>query len=76
MIGLRGFLNDFLRNLPKLGIGLWRIHVAKPKFTIYKYVRTDAGWRYCRAAFHDKNGKIKPNIVIVASTEEKHVEGK
>jgi hypothetical protein len=34
------------------------------KFSIYKYCRTDAGWRYCKAVFHP-NGKIKPNIVLV-----------
>ena len=22
------------------------------KLSIYKYVRTDKGWRYCKAAFH------------------------
>ena len=45
------------------------------KFTIYKYVRTDKGWRYCKAAYHP-NGKIKPNIVITGSAEEKHAEGR
>ena len=34
------------------------------KFTIYKYVRTDRGWRYCRSAFA-RNNKIKPNVVMV-----------
>jgi hypothetical protein len=35
-----------------------------------------AGWRYCRAAFHD-NGKIKSDAVIVGSDkhEQKHPEG-
>jgi integrase/recombinase XerD len=45
------------------------------KLSIYKYVRTDKGWRYCKAAFHP-NGKIKPNIVIVSGVEEKHTEGR
>jgi integrase len=44
------------------------------KLTIYKYVRTDKGWRYCKAAFHP-NGKIKPSFVVVGGVEEKHPEG-
>ncbi|HEY1472395.1 MAG TPA: tyrosine-type recombinase/integrase [Candidatus Acidoferrum sp.] len=44
------------------------------KYTLYKYVRTDNGWRYYKAAYHS-NGKIKPNIVIVGGGEEKHPEG-
>jgi hypothetical protein len=38
-----------------------------------KYVRTDKGWRYCKAAFHP-NGKIKPNVLVVGGVEEKHTE--
>ena len=45
------------------------------KLSIYKYVRTVKGWRYCKAAFHP-NGKIKPNIVVVSGVEEKHTEGR
>ncbi|MHB8485213.1 MAG: tyrosine-type recombinase/integrase [Candidatus Acidiferrales bacterium] len=45
------------------------------KLSIYKYVRTDKGWRYCKAAFHP-NGKIKPNVVVVGGVEEKHTEGR
>jgi hypothetical protein len=45
------------------------------KLTIYKYVRTGKGWRYCKAAFHP-NGKIKPNAVVVSGVEEKHTEGR
>jgi hypothetical protein len=44
------------------------------KLSIYKYVRTGKGWRYCKAAFHP-NGKIKPNVVVVEGREEKHPEG-
>lgn len=44
------------------------------KLSIYKYVRTEKGWRYCKAAFHP-NGKIKPNVVVVGGVEEKHTEG-
>jgi hypothetical protein len=45
------------------------------KLSIYKYARTDKGWRYCKAAFHP-NGKIKPNVVLVSGVEEKHTEGR
>ncbi|MDQ1406954.1 MAG: hypothetical protein QOG55_2583 [Acidobacteriaceae bacterium] len=44
------------------------------KFSVYKHCKTDAGWRYCKAAFYP-NGKIKPNIVLVRTKEEKHTEG-
>jgi hypothetical protein len=44
------------------------------KLGIYKYVRTGASWRYCKAALHP-NGKIKPNVVAVRGVEEKHTEG-
>jgi integrase len=44
-------------------------------FSIYKYCKTNSGWRYCKAAFHS-NGKIKPNVVIVSGVEEKHAEGR
>jgi len=50
--------------------------MAQPKFTLYKYVKLQGGWRYCKAAFHDKS-KIKPNVVIVGKDkhEEKRPEG-
>jgi hypothetical protein len=51
--------------------------MAKSRFSIFKYVKVGgAGWRYCRAAFHD-NGKIKSNVVMVGKDkhEEKHPEG-
>jgi len=53
-----------------------RFFMAQPKFTLYKYIKLQAGWRHRKAAFHD-NGKIKPNIVIVGKDkhEEKHPEG-
>jgi hypothetical protein len=49
------------------------------RFSIYKYVKEDKGWRYARAAYHP-NGKIKPNVVLVKSldgraAEEKHTKG-
>jgi hypothetical protein len=48
------------------------------RFTLYKYVRIDGSWRYCKAAYHD-NGKIKPDIVFVNVKQallEKHPEGR
>ena len=49
------------------------------KFSVYKYCKTGADWRYRKAAFYP-NGKIKPNVVLVKGangkvTEEKHTEG-
>jgi integrase len=44
------------------------------KLSIYKYVRSNKGWRYSKATFHP-NGKIKPDVVIVDGREEKHSEG-
>ena len=44
------------------------------KLSLYKSVKTDRGWRYCKAAFHS-NAKVKPNIVLVDGVEEKHAEG-
>ncbi len=45
------------------------------KLSIYKYVGTEKGWRYHKAAFHP-NGKVKPNVVLVGGVEEKHTEGR
>jgi len=48
------------------------------RYTLYKYVRIDGSWRYCKAAYHDNN-KIKPDIVFVNVKEgllEKHPEGR
>jgi integrase len=44
------------------------------KFSIYKYVKTNKGWRYCKPAY-SANNKIKPNVVLVDGKEEKHTEG-
>jgi site-specific recombinase XerD len=38
--------------------------VAKPKFTLYKHVKIDGEWRYCRAIVASNN-KVKPHIVLV-----------
>lgn len=44
------------------------------KLSLYKSIKTERGWRYCKAAFHP-NAKVKPNIVIVDGQEERHSEG-
>ena len=44
------------------------------KLGLYKSVKTERGWRYCRAALHS-NAKVKPNIVLVDGVEERHTEG-
>ena len=49
--------------------------MAKPKYTLYKYVKLSGGnWRYCRAALY-KNHTIKRNSVIIGEKEEVHSEG-
>ena len=48
------------------------------RYTLYKYVKVDGAWRYCKAAFHE-NGKIKPDVVFVNVKQallEKHPEGR
>jgi hypothetical protein len=48
------------------------------RYTLYKYVKVDGDWRYCKAAYYD-NAKIKPDIVFVNAKEglvEKHPEGR
>lgn len=52
--------------------------MAISKYTLYKYVKVDGTWRYCKAAYHE-NGKIKPDIVFVNVKQallEKHPEGR
>ena len=44
------------------------------KLSLYKSVKTERGWRYCKAAFHS-NAKVEANIVLVGSVEEKRAEG-
>ncbi len=48
--------------------------MAIPKFTLYKHVKLDSGWRYCKAAWHT-NSKVKPDVVLVNGVEETHREG-
>ncbi len=43
-------------------------------FSIYKYVRTSKGWRYCKPVY-GKNNKLKPDAVLVGGKEEAHPEG-
>jgi hypothetical protein len=42
--------------------------------TLYEYVRTEKGWRYCKPA-RSSNRKFKPDYVIVGGREEHHPEG-
>jgi integrase len=52
--------------------------MAISKYTLYKYVKVDGTWRYCKAAHHE-NGKIKPDVVFVNVKQElleKHPEGR
>ena len=44
------------------------------KLSLYKSLKTERGWGYCKAAFHS-NAKVKANIVLVGSVEEKRAEG-
>ena len=44
------------------------------RYSIWKYVKTSKGWRYCRPAY-SANRKIRPDVVLVAGKEETHPEG-
>ena len=44
------------------------------RFLIYKYVKTNKGWRYYKPAY-STNNKIKPHVVLVDGKEEPHPEG-
>jgi hypothetical protein len=48
--------------------------MAKPRFTLYKHIKIGGTWRYCRTAVA-VNNKVKPHIVVVGGTEEKHEDG-
>jgi integrase len=48
--------------------------MAQPKFTVYKHIKVDGKWRYCKAAAHSNN-KLKQDKVIVGGREETHPEG-
>ena len=51
-----------------------RTPVANSKVALLRRVRTDAGWRYFPAAY-SANGKVKPEVVVVAGKEVKHPTG-
>ena len=44
------------------------------KLSLYESLKTERGWRYCKAAFHS-NAKVKANIVLIDGVEEKRAEG-
>jgi len=44
------------------------------KLSIWKYVKVNGKWRYCKPAT-TPNNKIKPHVMLVAGQEEKHPEG-
>jgi hypothetical protein len=48
--------------------------LRKVKVNLTKYIKTDAGLRYCPAVV-TSNGRIKQDMVLVNSTEERHSEG-
>jgi hypothetical protein len=48
--------------------------MPQPKFQLYKRVKINGKWRYCRPAIYS-NGKVKPHVVVDGGQEEKHEEG-
>src|ERR1700726_4408101 len=48
--------------------------MPQPKFQLYKHIKINGKWRYCRAAIYS-NGKVKPHVIVVGGQEEKHEEG-
>lgn len=48
--------------------------MAHTKVSIWKYVKTPSGWRYCRALI-GSNSKIRPNFVRYKKLVEEHQEG-
>ncbi len=48
--------------------------MANSKVALLRRVRIDAGWRYYPVAY-SPNGKVKPEVVIVAGKEVKHQTG-
>lgn len=48
--------------------------MSHPKFQLYKHIKINGNWRYCRAAIYS-NGKVKPHVVVVGIQEDKHEEG-
>jgi integrase len=48
--------------------------MAHTKVSIWKYVKTPSGWRYC-CAFIGSNKKLRPNFVRYKKLVEEHAEG-
>ena len=48
--------------------------MANSKVALLRRVRVDGGWRYYPVAY-PANGKVKPEVVIVAGKEVKHPTG-
>jgi hypothetical protein len=48
--------------------------MPQPKFQLYKHIKINGKWRYCRAAIYS-NGKVKPHVIVVGRQEEKYEEG-
>jgi hypothetical protein len=44
--------------------------MSHPKFQLYKHIKINSKWRYCRAAIYS-NGKVKLHVVVVCGQEEK-----
>jgi hypothetical protein len=47
--------------------------MPQPKFQLYKHIKINSKWRYCRATIYS-NGKVKPHVIVVGGQEEKHEE--
>jgi integrase/recombinase XerD len=48
--------------------------MANREVNLTKRIETAQGWRYCRVVL-SANGRVKPDVVIVNSREERHAEG-
>jgi integrase/recombinase XerD len=48
--------------------------MANREVNLTKRVQTAHGWRYCRVLL-SANGRVKPHVVVVNGTEERHSEG-
>ena len=40
--------------------------MPQPKFQLYKHIKINGKWRYCRAAIYS-NGKVKPHVIVVGN---------
>src|SRR5215472_19204228 len=48
--------------------------MANKAVTLYRYCRTEDGWKHLPAAM-SANGKVKPDTVIIAGNERKYPQG-